>query len=146
MLDHAVENARDLGWALGRSDRDKLDKYLQGNRDLETWLSRDGKRVGAERPQPPFGEPEPGRTGRDESALMDDIIVATLQTDSTRALTYRQPVTTLLTSLRLKTEAHTMSHYHGRPGDVVASSRRRDLAQSELLAGLIDKLKAAEPA
>ncbi len=65
-------------------------------------------------------------------------------TDSTRVLTYRQPVTTLLTSLGLKTEAHTMSHYHGRPGDVVESSRQRDLTQSALLAGLIDKLKATK--
>lgn len=37
-----------------------------------------------------------------------------------------------------------MSHYHGRPGDVVESSRKRDLAQSELLAGLITKLKATK--
>jgi hypothetical protein len=59
-------------------------------------------------------------------------------------LTYRQPVTTLLTSMGLKTEAHTMSHYHGRPGDVVDSSRKRDLAQSELLAGLITRLKNAK--
>jgi len=72
---------------------------------------------------------------------MYDVIVAAIQTDSTRVLTYRQPVTTLLTSMGLKTEAHTMSHYHGRPGDVVESSRQRDLAQSELLAGLIRKLK-----
>jgi hypothetical protein len=77
---------------------------------------------------------------------MYDIMVAAMQTDSTRVLTYRQPVTTLLTSLGLKTEAHTMSHYHGRPGDVVESSRQRDLAQSELLAGLIDRLKAVKEA
>jgi hypothetical protein len=75
---------------------------------------------------------------------MYDIIVAAMQTDSTRVLSYRQPVTTLLTSLGLKTEAHTMSHYHGRPGDVVESSRKRDLTQSELLAGLIDRLKATK--
>lgn len=37
-----------------------------------------------------------------------------------------------------------MSHYHGRPGDVVESSRQRDLTQSELLAGLIDRLKATK--
>ena len=75
---------------------------------------------------------------------MYDVIVAAIQTDSTRVLTYRQPVTTLLTSMGLKTEAHTMSHYHGRPGDVVESSRQRDLAQSELLAGLIAKLKTTK--
>lgn len=144
ILDNAVENARDLGRTLGKTDQDKLDEYLQGIRDLEMRLSRDEKWIGAERPQPSLGEPKPGLAGRDEIALMYDLIVAAIQTDSTRVLTYRQPVTTLLTSLGLKTEAHTMSHYHGRPGDVVESSRKRDHAQSELLAGLIAKLKATK--
>jgi hypothetical protein len=144
ILDNALENARDLSRSLGVTDRDKLDEYLQGIRDLEQRLSRDEQWIGKARPEPPFGEPEPGLVGREEVQLMYDIIVAAMQTDSTRVLTYRQPVTTLLTSLGLKTEAHTMSHYHGRPGDVVESSRKRDLAQSELLAGLIDKLKATK--
>ncbi len=144
ILDNALENARDLGRTLGKTDQDKLDEYLQGIRDLETRLSRDEKWIGSERPQPPFGEPKAGLAGRDEIKLMYDIIVAALQTDSTRVLTYRQPVTTLLTSLGMKTEAHTMSHYHGRPGDVVEASRQRDLAQSELLAGLIAKLKTTK--
>ncbi len=144
ILDNALENARDLGRSLGATDQDKLDEYLQGIRDLETRLSRDETWIGAARPEPPFGEPKPELAGREEIALMYDIIVAAMQTDSTRVLTYRQPVTTLLTSLGLKTEAHTMSHYHGRPGDVVESSRQRDLTQSALLAGLIDKLKATK--
>jgi hypothetical protein len=141
ILDNALENARDLGRTLGSTDQDKLDEYLQGIRDLETRLSRDEKWIGAPRPEPSLAEPKPGLAGREEIALMYDVIVAAIQTDSTRVLTYRQPVTTLLTSMGLKTEAHTMSHYHGRPGDVVESSRKRDLAQSELLAGLIKKLK-----
>lgn len=144
ILDNALENARDLGRTLGKTDQDKLDEYLQGIRDLETRLSRDEKWIGAPRPTPTLAEPKPGLAGRDEIGLMYDVIVAALQTDSTRVLTYRQPVTTLLTSLGMKTEAHTMSHYHGRPGDVVESSRKRDLSQSQLLAGLITKLKATK--
>ena len=144
ILDNALENARDLGRSLGTTDQDKLDEYLQGIRDLETRLSRDEKWIGAPRPEPSLDEPKPGLAGREEIALMYDVIVAAIQTDSTRVHTYRQPVTTLLTSMGLKTEAHTMSHYHGRPGDVVESSRKRDLTQSELLAGLITRLKNAK--
>jgi hypothetical protein len=146
ILDNALENARDLARRLGRVDADKLDEYLEGVRDLERRLSRDEQWLGAPRPQPPLAEPGPGLAGRQEIALMYDIIVAALQTDSTRVLTYRQPVTTLLTSLDIKTEAHTMSHYHGAPGDRIAASRARDLAQSELLAGLLDRLEAAREA
>jgi hypothetical protein len=144
VLDNAVENARDLARKLGKVDADKLDEYLDGIRDLEQRLSRDEKWLGTQRPQPPFGEPKPGLEGREEIALMYDIIVAAMQTDSTRVLTYRQPVTTLLESLEIKTEAHTMSHYAGAPGDRIAASRARDLAQSELLAGLFDRLKATK--
>jgi hypothetical protein len=144
VLDNALENARDLGRRLGKTDADKLDEYLQGIRDLETRLSRDEKWLGAPRPAAPLAEPKPGLEGRDEIALMYDVIVAAIQTDSSRVVTYRQPVTTLLTSMAIKTEAHTMSHYHGAPGDRIEASRARDLAQSELLAGLLKKLKATK--
>ena len=39
-----------------------------------------------------------------------------------------------------------MSHYHSTLGEKLDASQRRDLAQSELLAGLIDKLKATKEA
>ena len=146
VLDNAIENARDLGRGLGKTDQDKLAEYLQGIRDIETRLSRDEKWLGVERPQAPVGEPKPGLSGREEIRLMYDIIVAAIQTDSTRVLTYRQPVTTLLTSMEIKTEAHTMSHYHGAPGDRVDASRKRDVAQSTLLAGLLDRLKTTKEA
>ena len=73
-------------------------------------------------------------------------MVAAMQTDSTRVLTYRQPVSTLLTSLGIKVAPHDMSHYHSTLGEKLDASKRRDLAQSELLAGLIDKLKATKEA
>ena len=73
---------------------------------------------------------------------MYDIIVAALQTDSTRVITYRQPVGTLLQSLAIKVAPHDMSHYS--PGDRMEASQKRDIAQSELLARLIDKLKATK--
>jgi hypothetical protein len=71
---------------------------------------------------------------------MYDLMVAAIQTDSTRVLTYRQPVGTLLQSLGLKVAPHDMSHYG--PGDRMAASQKRDATQSELLAELIDKLTA----
>lgn len=146
ILDNAVEEAKSLGRSLGRVDADKLDEYLESLRDIERRLSREEKWLGAERPRPPLAEPKPGLEGREEIRLMYDIIVAALRTDSTRVVTYRQPVTTLLESLEITTEAHLMSHYQGAGPDRIAASRARDLAQSELLAGLCDGLKAAREA
>jgi hypothetical protein len=70
------------------------------------------------------------------------LIVAALQTDSTRVITYRQPVGTLLQSLDLKIAPHDMSHY--LPGDRMEASKKRDATQSQLLSGLLDKLKSVQ--
>lgn len=63
---------------------------------------------------------------------MQDLIVAALQTDSTRSLTYRMPGQSLLQSLDLKPSAHNVSHYS--PGERMEASKIRDKDHSELLA------------
>ena len=141
LLDTVLENASDVKRGLNRQDASKLDEYLEGIRDIETRLSKEEQWIGVEQPPAPMQEPPPGMTGREEIKLMYDLIVAALQTDSTRVITYRQPVSTLLLSLEINVHPHDMSHYHSVLGEKLDASQRRDLAQSELLAGLIDKLK-----
>ena len=146
VLDAVLENARSLQRGLGKTDTAKLDEYFQGIREIETRLSKDEQWIGVPQPQAPLPEPQPGLAGREEIKIMYDIILAAIQTDSTRVLTYRQPVSTLLTSLGIKVAPHDMSHYHSTLGEKLDASKRRDLAQSELLAGLFDKLKATKEA
>lgn len=146
VLDTVMENARDLQRGLGKTDTDKLDEYLQGIRDIETRLSKDEQWIGVPQPKAPLAEPPASLAGREEIKLMYDIILAAIQTDSTRVLTYRQPVSTLLTSIGVKVAPHDMSHYHSTLGEKLEASKQRDLAQSELLAGFIDKLKATKEA
>lgn len=144
VLDDALEDARELGRRLGKADREKLREYFDGIRDLEAKLARDAKWLGVPRPEPRLAAPKPDLSGMEEIRMMYDIVSLALETDSTRVITYRQPVSTLVTSLGIKVEAHTMSHYHGHAGEKLEASQRRDLAQSELLAGLLDRLKAAK--
>jgi hypothetical protein len=80
--------------------------------------------------------------GEAEVRVMYDLLLAALQTDSTRVVTYRQPISALLSGLGIKVAAHDMSHYS--PGERMIASQRRDAAQSGLLAELMDKLKAAK--
>ena len=94
----------------------------------------------------PIAEPKPEVDGREEIKLIYDIMIAAMQTDSTRVMTFRQPVNTLLTALDIKVHPHDMSHYHSTLGEKLDASQRRDLAQSELLAGFLDKLKATKEA
>lgn len=142
VLDNALESARELQRQLGKTDNAKLDEYFQGIRDLETRLSRDEQWLGVPQPTPDLAEPKSSLAGYEEIELMYDIMIAALRTDSTRVLSYRQPVTTLLASLDVRIDAHTMSHYPGKGPEYLEASEKRDRAQSELLAGLLDKLKA----
>jgi len=146
VLDTVLENANAMKRGLGKNDTAKLDEYFQGIRDIETRLSKDEQWLGVPRPKAPIPEPQPGLAGREEIKIMYDIMIAALQTDSTRVMTYRQPVSTLLTSLDIKVHPHDMSHYHTTLGEKLDASQRRDLAQSELFAGFIDKLKATKEA
>lgn len=73
-------------------------------------------------------------------------MVAAFQADTTRVITYRQPVATLLTSIGNDVAPHDMSHYHSTRGDKLVCSQLRHQTQSALLAGLIDKLKATKEA
>lgn len=142
VLDAVLTDAGDLQRGLTKTDTDKLEEYFQCIRDIETRLGKDEQWLGVPKPPAALNEPKAGLAGRDEVAIMYDLIVAALQTDSTRVITYRQPVGTLLQSLAIKVAPHDMSHYS--PGDRMEASQKRDVAQSELLAGLIDKLKATK--
>jgi hypothetical protein len=142
VLDTVRENAKDLQRRLGRTDNEKLDEYFEGIRDIEIRLAKDQQWIGVPRPQPPLGEPKAGLSGYEEVKLMYEILTAALRTDSTRVITYRQPVDTLLTSLDIAVAPHDMSHYHSTMSEKYDASQRRDIANAELLAGLIDKLKA----
>ena len=144
VLDAVLTDAKRIQRGLSKTDTDKLDEYFQGIRDIETRLSKEEEWLTIPKAKPPIGEPKPGLKGRDEIKVMYDLIVAALQTDSSRVLTYRQPVASLLQSLDIKVAPHNMSHY--TPGERIEASQKRDIAQSELLAGLLDKLKATKEA
>ena len=146
VLDTVLANARSLQRGLGKADSAKLEEYFQGIREIEVRLSKDEQWIGVPRPNAPLPEPQPGLAGREEIRVMYDIMLAAIQTDRTRVLTYRQPVSTLLTSIGIKVAPHDMSHYHSTLGEKLDASQRRDLAQSELLAGFLDKLKSTTEA
>ena len=147
VLDTVMENARSLQRGLGKNDNEKLEEYFQSIRDIETRLSKEKKWIGVKRPEAPLKEPASGILGKGETKLMYDLLIAAFQTDSTRVITYRQPGgQSLLDSLGVKVHEHDMSHYITTKGEKLAASQKRDLALSELLAGLIEKLKATKEA
>jgi hypothetical protein len=144
VLDTVRENARELQQQLNKKDNEKLNEYFEAIRDIETRLGKEDRWIGVPQPKTAMPEPKPGMVGREEIRLMYDLMVAAFQTDSTRVFTFRQPVKSLLPSLEIKVHPHDMSHYHAVLGEKLDASQRRDAAQSELLAGLLAKLKATK--
>ena len=148
VLDAVIDNAKSLQRGLAKNDNAKLEEYFQGIRDIETRLLKEEQWMEVPRPNAPLKEPPAtaNGNGREEIRLIYDIMIAAMQTDSTRVMTFRQPVATLLTAMDIKVHPHDMSHYHTTLGEKLDASQRRDITQSELLAGFLDKLKATKEA
>lgn len=144
VLDAVLTEAKRVQRGLSKNDNDKLDEYFQGIRDIEVRLGKDEDWLDVPKAEAPLAEPASGLKGRDEIKMIYNLIVAALQTDSTRVMSYRLPGQNLLKSLGVTLSAHNISHYS--PGERLEASKIRDKAHAELLAGLIDKLKATKEA
>lgn len=143
VLDALADDAADVERGLSPADADKLDEYFQSIRDIETRLAREERWLTIPKPTVPgLKVPEKGLRGIPEINMMYDLAVAALRTDSTRVVTYRQPVQTLLNSMGLSVESHAITH--PSPGPLLEAAIARDKQQLELLAGLIDRLLAAK--
>jgi Protein of unknown function (DUF1552) len=144
VLDTVMTDARSVGRSLSAADTDKLGEYMQSIRDIETRLSKEAEwlNVPKKKPSNLLEEPKGELLGYEEMKVMYDIMVAALQTDATRVLTYRQPVSNLYRSLDISMTAHNCSHY--MPGERMEASQLRDVKQSALLAHFLDRLKATK--
>jgi hypothetical protein len=146
VLDTVLSNARQLQRSLGKDDNEKLSEYFESIRAIETRLSKEKKWLGAPPPKAPFPEPAASLEGFEEIKMTYALMVAAMKSDSTRVMTYRQPVETLLRSIGVKITPHGMSHYISAKGEHLDGSERRDKAQSQLLAHLLDLLKTTREA
>lgn len=146
VLDAVRADAARVRKGLAAADADKLDEYLQSIRDIEVRLAKEKEWLTVPKPQPAgdLREPAEKMSGHDEIKVMYHLLATALQTDSTRVITYRQPVGTLLAGLGINVAPHDMSHY--QPGERMQASQKRDAKQSELLAGLLDRLASIREA
>lgn len=143
ILDIVRANASGMKRKLSSNDNEKLDEYFQGLRQIEQGLQRQAKWANIAKPNAPYGSPGDDVIGEDEVKLMYDMIIIALQTDSTRVVTYRQPVGSVLLSLGLSLKAHSLSHY-GFSAERRAASIERDKKCMDLFAHFIDRLKEAQ--
>lgn len=143
ILDLVRIDAGSMKRTLSTSDQEKLDEYFTGIRQVENGLQRQAMWADVPKPGAPFGEPVNVLPGETEIKLMYDLIIVALQTDTTRVVSYRQPVCSMLAGMSITLNAHSLSHY-GFSEPRKNASRQRDKKCSELFAHFLDRLKEAK--
>jgi hypothetical protein len=139
VLDSLHRQAKALEKQVSSTDRDKLDEYFTSIRQLEGKLKKSEEWLNRPKPKAPLTPPGAHLTGSARIKATYDLIAAALQTDLTRVISYRQPLNGLLKELGLP-NAHPVNH---QSDDALKEACiEKDRAQSQLFAGLIDKLKS----
>jgi hypothetical protein len=140
ILDGVVSELNSVKGNLSRNDQEKLEDYFQSVRQIEQNISREAEWARTPKPKSPLREPGKGMDGLQTLKTMHSLIVAAFQTDSTRVITYRQPVGSVLQGHGINLNPHSLSHYGLDPKRLEAS-KEKDLLFMELFASLIDKFK-----
>lgn len=154
VLDSVRGEADALCNRLGQVDREKLDEYFTGIRDLEKQMQVERKWLYEPKPTvdaPQFGDEQsldPSRRGLDYrryQRLMYDLITLALQTDSTRVISYLARMDNSDGTGAFKGEGnpygyHEMTH-HGEDPDKLRWWTRADTWYMEEWAYFLDRLK-----
>jgi hypothetical protein len=143
ILDIVRLNGGTVKRTLSKGDQEKLDEYFTGVRQIEKGLERQAEWSKIPKPEAPFAAPGGAMTGEQEIKLMYDMIIVALQTDSTRIVSYRQPVCSMLAGMGMTLKAHSLSHY-GFSQPRTKASQERDRKCSELFAHFLDRMKEAK--
>jgi len=142
ILDFVVADARDLQRQLNASDRDKLDQYLTGVRDLESRIQR-AEQIGD--PTNPNVESPAGipPTYAEHIQLMYDVMLLAFQTDSTRVATLllaHDGSNRSFAEIGIPEGHHDLSHHFGNE-EKIAKLADIDLWYSKQFARFLDRLR-----
>jgi hypothetical protein len=139
VLDFVREDARELSARIGARDRERVDEYLTGLRELELRLDAGGK-IG----ECAIGDPGALEHGRIEerARAMLDLMIAAFQCDLTRIITFMLASSAsgrAYPFLGVKDGHHEMSHHDDKPErlDALRAIASWEVAQ---FAHLVDRL------
>lgn len=145
ILDTVSGDAKYLNRSLGATDRHKLQEYFAAIRDLESELQQSQQWVQKAKP---IVEAEPSKDVDDKNDItarqrvMYDLIALTLQTDSTRVITYMHgPLNSPPSNIRgVRNDWHALSH-HGRDEAKIAELKLIEEAQLAEFNHFLSKLR-----
>ncbi len=145
ILDFIVEDAHDMQRRLNANDKDKLDQYLTGVRELETRIQRT-EQLGAV--QDPSAETPAGipASYAEHIQLMFDIMLLAFQTDSTRVVTLllaHDGSNRSFHEIGISEGHHELSH-HFENQEKIQKISNIDLWYAQQLAKFLQKLEATK--
>ncbi len=145
VLDFIAHDAKSLHRHLGRTDRQKLDEYLTGVREIERQIERAEELGLPVDPGVPAPEDAPANF-QEHLRLMFDMMVLAFQTDSTRVSTFLMAHDGSNRSFRevgVSEGHHNLSHHQGNK-DTLEKIAKIDRFYMEQFAYFLEKLKTTQ--
>ena len=145
MLDFVMEDARGMNRRLHGRDKDKLDQYLTGLREIETGIQK-AERFGAAKDpgvETPSGIPQDRAL---HAQLMLDMLALAFQTDSTRVATLmlgHDGDNRSLPEIGISEGHHDLSH-HFQSDEKIKKLVEIDLWYAQQFAKFLQKLEATK--
>jgi hypothetical protein len=149
IMDAVAGQVKSLEGGVGARDRDRLEQYFSGVRDLEKRLEKAREWEDVPKPQAPVAAPEDPASPREymrKTKLMYDLARVAFATDSTRLVTIMlDSVNTPALDVdgcEIKDGYHNLSH-HGKSPAKLAQLEAIDRQHMKMLAELFTDLKSA---
>jgi hypothetical protein len=150
IMDAVADQAKSLSADVGARDRERLEQYFTGVRDLEKRLEKSREWEDVPKPAAPAPAPEDPAGPKEyfrKTKLMYDLARLAFQTDSTRLVTVmldsvNSPAVELA-GTDIKDGYHNLSH-HGKSPAKLAQLEAIDKEHMKLLADLFTDLKAVK--
>ena len=155
VLDTVLDQTKDVSRTLGKADRQKLDEFAHGVRDLEQRIDRATKDGRLEGWKPTLGGPDmprpaetPPQDVRDHMRMMLDLMVLAWQTDRTRVATllFNRDVSHMKFGFLDgvgNEQLHAISHHKEKPA-TLESYYRINRFHAEQFAYLLGRLKGID--
>lgn len=144
ILDYVRSDVSRLQFGLGGRDKNKLDEYLEGIRDIERRIQKAETQASTMKlpvMERPVGIPD---SFEEHAKLMSDLLVIAFQTDMTRVITYmmaREGSNRSYREIGVPDGHHSVTHHQNDP-EKIAKTQKIDQHHVKSLAYLVGRLQA----
>jgi hypothetical protein len=150
IMDAVADQVKSLERGVGARDRDRLEQYFVGVRDLEQRLEKAREWEDVPKPKAPIAAPQDPASPRDymkKTRLLYDLARVAFETDSTRLVTLMLDSVSSpaieIDGCEIKDGYHNLSH-HGKSPAKLAQLEAIDREHMKLIAGLLDGLQESK--